>query len=266
MNQHSDFYDEIGFFSALFYNKMLDNRDIYYIAKILNNKISDDVFTEIIENGEENNNNKKLFGKYLRVHGIKYIDPKRALIAKIFYYILTDRIDFYKGIKFAHRNVSDFKKTKTYVGDDVDISQILGAFYMIDDGDLSNEKGIETAIELIIMDLKQYINVNLANFPIDNNISKNNEKTLMDIEIEKKVKLNAFEKGMQVKNYSDELREVSIKQEKRIISEDEYKMEIHKIYKKYAKIYDAIDKNELTVSNDFYNRLLDMINRRKCNR
>ena len=262
MNQHSDFYDDIGFFSALFYNKMLDNRDIYYIVKILNDKISDDIFTEIIENGEENNNNKKLFKKYLRVNGIKYLDHKRALIAKIFYYILYDRIDFYKGIRFAHRNVSVFKKTKTYVGDDVDIERILGKFYMIDDGDLSNEKDIETAIEFIISNLKQYINDNLVNFPI-NNISKNNEKIVIDAEIEKKVKIKAFAKGIQAKNYWDELWENNERLNNEIISRDEYELTIVKVREKNKKICDSIDKNNMTVSTDFYNRLLNMINRRK---
>ena len=266
MNQDLDFYDEIGFFSALFYNKMLDNKDIYYIVKHLNNKTSDDVFNEIIGNGEENNNNKKLFIKYLRVHGIKYLDPKRALIAKIFYYILLDKIEFYRGIRFVHRNVSNYKKTKTYMGDDVDIEKILGNFYMIHDGDLSKEKDIETSIEFIIHDLKKYINVNLVNFSFDNNISKNNEKTIIETESEKKVKNKALAKGIQAKNYWDEYGEIHNKLEEGIISEDDYKIASKKIREKNILICDTIDKNELTVSNDFYNRLLDMINRRKYNR
>jgi len=86
--QLTDFYNDIGYMAALFFNDRLDNADIYGIASHLNSKISVDVLTKIIANGTDNDNNQKLFEKYLKTLGIKFIDHERALIAKVFYYIL----------------------------------------------------------------------------------------------------------------------------------------------------------------------------------
>ena len=210
------FYDDIGFMAALFYNKRLNNADIYEIASHLNNKASDDVLAKIIANGADNANNKKLFKNYLNALGIKFLDHKRALIAKVFYYVLNNRIDFYKGIKFVHRNVSKSKNITRYAGDDVGIEQILGNFYVIDDGDLRNEKNIKTAIEFIIRDLKQYVNEHLVDFPMDNNISQDNKKTVIKTEMEEKVKTKALAKGIEIKNYWDKIYDEARKKNRNI--------------------------------------------------
>jgi len=204
--QYLDFYDDIGFMAALFHNDMLDNADIYEIANRLNKKTPDDVLAKIIANGTDGNN-KGLFDNYLNVRGIKFVDSKRALIAKVFYYILHDRIDFYKGIKFADIEMSNYENVITYVGDDVGIEQILGDFYAVDDADLMNEKDVETAIDFVISGLKEYVNEYLVDFPIDNNISQVNKKTVIKTETEEKVKAKALARGIELKNYWDKVRD-----------------------------------------------------------
>jgi hypothetical protein len=201
MIQFTDFYDDIDFMIVLFYNCKLRNADIYEIANHLTNKTPDDVLIQIVVNGPDDNNNKKLFENYLNKLGIKIFNSKRAVAAKIFYYILHDKIDFYKGIRFVHRNLSNHENITKYVGDDIGIEQILGDFYMIDDGDFADEKNIEATIECIISDMKQYINDHLVDFPMVNNISKDNKKTVIETEIEKKVKVKALAKGIEIKKH-----------------------------------------------------------------
>jgi hypothetical protein len=180
---------------------MLNDADIYEIANHLNNKTFDDALAQIVVNGPDDNNNKELFENYLRKLGIKFFVSNRAVAAKIFYYILQDRIDFYKGIRFVHHNVSNVEKITEYVGDDIGIEQILGNFYAVDDGDLDDEKDIEVTIEYIIRDMKQYVNEHLVDFPMVNNISKEDKKTVIETEIEKKVKVKALTKGIEIKNH-----------------------------------------------------------------
>jgi hypothetical protein len=192
---------------ALFYNRMLSNADICEIANRLNNKTPDDVLAQIIGNWSDNDNNNKLFENYLNARGIKFADYKRALIAKVFYYILHDRIDLYKGISFVYFNVSKHENIIKYCGDDVGIELIYGNYSLIADGDLRNEKDIEKAVEFIIRDLKQYVNEYLVEFPLDNNISKDNKKIVIKAEMEEKVKAKAFAKGIEAKNHWDKLWE-----------------------------------------------------------
>jgi hypothetical protein len=90
----------------------------------------------------DDNNNKQLFENYLNTLKINLLNPKKALIAKVFYYILHDRIDFNKGIEFAHYYVSDRENITEYIGDDVGIEQIVGYYFTIDDGDLTRDRGL----------------------------------------------------------------------------------------------------------------------------
>ena len=84
------------FLWALFHNNLLDNTDIYNIANLLTNKINDDDLVNIIVNGIDDNNNKKLFENYLNKLKLNYfLHPKKALIAKVFHYILLNRIGGY---------------------------------------------------------------------------------------------------------------------------------------------------------------------------
>jgi hypothetical protein len=161
MIQFTDFYDDIGFMVALFYTDMLNNADIYEIANHLTNKVSDDNLANIIVNGTDDDNNKKLFENYLNKLKIKLLNPKRALIAKVFYYILHNRIDLRKGIKFANFEVSNNENITKYVGDDVGIEQILGNYYAIADGDIKDKKDIEATKKLILEELQQYVHDNL---------------------------------------------------------------------------------------------------------
>ncbi|MDR1219572.1 MAG: hypothetical protein LBK73_08180 [Treponema sp.] len=201
MMQFTDFYDDIDFMSALFFNYMLNDADIYEIANRLNNKTPDDVLAQIIANGASGNN-QRLFENYLNALGMKFLAPKRALIANVFYYILNNRIDFYEGIKFTEFEVSKFDATIEYIGDDVGISKILGNFYVVDDGDLRDEKDIETAIKYVFRDMEQYVQDNLTHFSMDDTIAEDNEKTIIKTEMEK-AKDKAFARGIEIRDYWD---------------------------------------------------------------
>jgi hypothetical protein len=161
MIQFTDFYDDIDFMIALFYNRALNNADVYEVANRLNNKTSDDFLAKIIANGA-NGNNKRLFDNYLNALGIKLFDSKRAIVAKLFYYILHNRIDFFEGIWFARFYVSNNKNITKYVGDDIGIEQILGDYYAIVDGDITDEKDIKDLKQLILEELQQYVKDNLV--------------------------------------------------------------------------------------------------------
>ena len=195
----SDFYDDIDFMIALFFFGMLNNADIYEVANRLNEKTSDDILAQIIANGTDVNN-KKLFNNYLNALGIKFLDSRRAVAAKVLYYILHNRINFYTGINFVYNNVSEHENTKYIVGDDIGI-EVLQQFWLIDDGDLENEKDIENVIESIIIKMKKYINEYLVNFSKNNSISKNNIKIVIEPEIENNVKIKALAEGIEIRDH-----------------------------------------------------------------
>jgi hypothetical protein len=161
MIQFIDFYDDIGFMAALFYSDMLNNADIYKIANHLANKVSDDNLAKIIVNGIDDNNNKKLFENYLIKLNIIFLHPKKHLTAKVFYYILHNRIDLNKGIRFLNLKVVDYGNCTKYLGDDIGIEQILGNYYAIEDRNLTDKKDIEATKKLILEELQQYIHDNL---------------------------------------------------------------------------------------------------------
>jgi hypothetical protein len=212
MTQSSDFYDDVDFMIALFFNRMLNNADIYEIANRLNNKTSDDVLAKIIANGT-GVNNKRLFNNFLNAVGIEFVDTKRAIVAKVFYYILHGRIKTPAGIRFLKSYVSNRENVTKYAGDDIGIEQILGNYYGIDDriggfllksgeehsdadkeildsiyeigrtiikGDpkmtAANEENIEILKKAVKEEMEQYIHDNLIHFPMDNNISKDKTK------------------------------------------------------------------------------------------
>jgi hypothetical protein len=163
MMQFTDFYDDIDFMIALFYNRMLSNADIYEIANHLNNKTSDDILAKIIANGA-NGNNKRLFDNYLNALGIKLFDSKRAIVAKLFYYVLHNRIGLNEGIGFVDHNVIDYGDPTKYVGDDVGIAQLLGKYYAI--YDITDKKKIEYIKKLILEEMQQYVKENLVEFSV----------------------------------------------------------------------------------------------------
>jgi hypothetical protein len=160
MIQFSDFYDDIDFMVALFYNRMLSNADICEIANHLNNKTSDDVLAAIVANGVNSKNNR-LFDNYLNSLGIKFFNSKRAVIAKVFYYILHNRIGLNEGIGFVDHKVIDYGDPTKYLGDDVGIAQLLGKYYAIADGDVTDKKKIEDIKKLILEEMQQYVDDNL---------------------------------------------------------------------------------------------------------
>jgi hypothetical protein len=199
MIQFSDFYDDIVFMVALFFNYMLNDADIYEIANRLNNKTPDDILAKIIANGPSGNN-QGLLENYLNALEIKCLDPKRALTANVFYYILNNRLDLGKGIRFLDVNVLDYENITKYLGDDVGIERIIGYFYAVDDGDLTDEKDIEDAIKDVFKDMEQYVQDNLAHFSMDNTIAEDNKRTIIKTEMEK-AKVKAFARGIEIRDY-----------------------------------------------------------------
>jgi hypothetical protein len=212
MIQFTDFYDDIGFIAALFYNDMLNNMDIYEIANRLTSKISDDNLSKIIINGVDDNNNKKLFEGYLIKLNIKFLQPKKALIAKVFYYILHNRIDLNEGIRCATYDVSDIADSTNYIGDDTGIEYIVGDYYAIDDGNLIYKKDIKIAKKLIFEGMQKYIHENLVNSPMDNIKKKDrSSRVALDKQIDAKLKLRKSAASILAKSNEDKKRK-SIKE------------------------------------------------------
>ena len=61
------------------------------------------------------------------------------------------------GIDFVHYQISDQSKYKKYVGDDLGIEQILGNYFAIDDGDVTDEKQIQELTQEIYKEMQEYI-------------------------------------------------------------------------------------------------------------
>jgi hypothetical protein len=150
---------------ALFYNRMLNNADIYEIANRLNNKTPDNILAKIIANGA-NTHNKRPFENYLKARGIEFFSSERAIVAKVFYYILHDRIDFNEGIGFVDHKVIDYGEPIKSLGDDIGIAQLLGNYYYI--CDITDKEKIEAIKKLILEEMQRYVNEYLVEFPAGN--------------------------------------------------------------------------------------------------
>jgi hypothetical protein len=106
---------------------------------------------------EVDDDTKKLFENYLNTLDIKYSYSKRFLIAKIFYYMIQNKINFNEGIRFIRYNISEYKNARKYIGDDVGIEQIIGNYDIIDDGDITDPIQIEELKNEIYKEIKEYI-------------------------------------------------------------------------------------------------------------
>jgi hypothetical protein len=180
---------------------MLNNADIYEIANRLTSKTSDNNLAKIIVNGVDDDNNKKLFESYLIKLNIMLLHPKKALIAKVFYYILHNRIDLNEGIRFAAYDVSDVADSINYVGDDTGIEYIVGDYYAIDDGNLTYKKDIKLAKKLIFEGMLQYMHENLVNSPMDSIKKKDrSSRVVLDKQIDAKLKLRKSEASVLAKS------------------------------------------------------------------
>ena len=166
-----DFYDDIGFMAALAYNCMLKNEHIYKFANHLNNKMPDANLDKIIANKPNDNSNKELLENYLNKLGINFLNFRRALIAKIFYYILHDRISFDEGIKFADHSVIISTHITKHVDGDINFGRILGDFIAIEDRDVRDRKNIEAFKKRILKNMRQYVKEHLEEFPVDKYIA-----------------------------------------------------------------------------------------------
>ena len=160
-----DFYDDIYFMAALFYNDLLNKEDIYNIANHLTNTIDDDDLINILINGKDDDNNKTLFVNYLNKLNINYLNPKETLVAIVFYYVLNNKINICSGINFVNRNVKNYADTIYYVGDDVGKVSVLSGYYF-DDGDVIYEKHIKDIENFLMDELRQYVYYNLPAFDI----------------------------------------------------------------------------------------------------
>lgn len=155
----SEFIDDIELMAALFYNNKLNKNDIKKIADNITSFESDDNLIAILLSDDTEEINY-YFKKYIENKHIIINDKKRFLIRKIFQYILNGRIDLINGIKFIDFEIRDFKDDKEIVGDSVGIEKVLGNFYLINDGDVTTEKDIESTKKIIQEEIKEYIKNN----------------------------------------------------------------------------------------------------------
>lgn len=159
MIDFSKFYDDIEFVAALFYNNLLTDENVRIIADKLTETENDDVLIDIIVSSYTDDNLKKI-EKYIESKKIKIKNKKIFLTKKIFQYILKNEISISDGIRFIHLEISNNEEIKEYVGDDIGIEQILGNFYAIDDGDVTDPKSIKRLIQKIQKEMKEYIKNN----------------------------------------------------------------------------------------------------------
>jgi len=134
------FYNDYEFMAALFYNDMLDSEDIYKIADLLTNKISDNELVNILLHKPNDHDNQILMNAFFERHNLKCNYPKQYIVAKIFYYILQNKILLSDGIDFVHYDLSDYEAIKEYIGDDIGIEKIIADYDPIDDGHLTSEQ------------------------------------------------------------------------------------------------------------------------------
>ena len=156
MLDFSKFYNDIYFIYALFKENYLKIDDIKKIADKLviydDNKYLIDILIS-----ENNDDVIILFDSYLKDKNIYVKDLKIEITKKIFGYILNKEIQMKEGIDFIHYQVEASSKYKKYVGDDLGIEKILSNYFLIDDGDVTDEKEVQKIIQEILFEMKKYI-------------------------------------------------------------------------------------------------------------
>lgn len=156
MLDFSKFYNDIYFIYALFKENYLKTDDIKKIADKLviydDNKYLIDILIS-----ENNDDVITLFDSYLKDKNIYVKDLKIEITKKIFGYILNKEIQMKDGIDFIHYQVEVSSKYKKYVGDDLGIEKILSNYFLIDDGDVTDEKEVQKIIQEILLEMKKYI-------------------------------------------------------------------------------------------------------------
>ena len=160
MLDFTKFYNDLEFVAALYYNNMLTNQDIYDIANKMINSDPDEKLIDILVATNETDKNLVKFGEYIKTKNISFKDPQRFLIKKIFQYILKMDIALSDGIKYINFKILNSELTKKYVGDYVGIEQIIGNFWAIEDGDVTDSKNIQILEDLIKKDMLKYIEEN----------------------------------------------------------------------------------------------------------
>ena len=156
MLDFSKFYNDIYFIYALFKENYLKTDDIKKIADKLviydDNKYLIDILIS-----ENNDDVITLFDSYLKDKNISDKELKIEITKKIFDYILKKEIQMKAGIDFIHYQVEASSKYKKYVGDDLGIEKILSNYFLIDDGDVTDEKEVQKIIQEILLEMKKYI-------------------------------------------------------------------------------------------------------------
>ncbi|MDR0364081.1 MAG: hypothetical protein LBH92_03570 [Bacteroidales bacterium] len=157
MIDFSKFYTDIGFVAALFYNNLLTNEMVLDIADVLTQTENNDILIDILVSRYKDDNLKKI-EEYIKSKNMYIKDKKRFLIKKTFQYILNGEISLNDGIRFINFEIIDREKTNMYLGDDVGVEQILGNFWAINDGDVTDTIQIKQLEKEINHEMKTYIN------------------------------------------------------------------------------------------------------------
>ena len=100
------------------------------------------------------------FDSYLKINNL-YFDNidfiMKNILIFIFKNIISNNIDFFDGIKFIIDNVLYYKKSNGVLGDYLGISNIISAYYSIDDGDVKNKNDINDIISRCKLNIKSWL-------------------------------------------------------------------------------------------------------------
>lgn len=158
MIDFSKFYNDLELVAALLYNNFLKEEDIKEIASALIGLDQNDILIDI--SVSTNSNVTELFGNYLKSKQINITNPKKFLTKKLFQYVLANKIDIKSSMEFINFKISEEDRVKEYIGDDIGVEQILGNFWIIEDGDVQDIEEIQQLTKTINEDMSKYIEEN----------------------------------------------------------------------------------------------------------
>lgn len=161
------YYNNLEFVSALFYADLLNEDDISDISNYLLNNGYDDTHLIDIWLSRKNDKTKILsnFNSFLREKGLAISSKEKAiniLINLVFNEILGDKIPFMDGIEFITQYLVDNSKNEEFVGDYLGLEKIIGIYYAVDDGDITDKNEIKKALNLGIEIIREYEKTNTS--------------------------------------------------------------------------------------------------------
>jgi hypothetical protein len=148
--------------SALFYGELLDKDEIICVVDILTSRgLDNDYLIDILINRDDwCYDFKGNFSSFLKSENLCIANRDEALkniIKFIFSEAISGNIDFMGGTGFIIEYVLEYERSGKRLGDYLNIENIVGVYYAIDDDDIVDEADIKDAITRGISYMKSYL-------------------------------------------------------------------------------------------------------------